>query len=115
MSNLRKALEIILQKEEFTQDIKKIFFNEAVFDALSEAMDAHIGENRVDIARALWFVAGRLGFLGELKPAECTNCGEKDKCTEDYCPCRGRPALFFGNEKELIEAYRLLKEKNATL
>ena len=77
MSNLRKALEIILQKEEFTQDIKKIFFNEAVFDALSEAMDAHIGENRVDIARALWFVAGRLGLLGELEPAECTNCGEK--------------------------------------
>ena len=111
MNNLGKALQIILRKEDFTQDIKKIFFNEAVFNALSQAMDAHIGENRVDIARALWFVAGKLDRLGEVEPIECTNCEEKDRCTEDYCPCKGRPALYFGNEDELIEAYKLLKTR----
>lgn len=70
MNNLRNTLNIILAGEPFTQDVKEIFLNEGVFTALQLALDIReedhiVDRQRVEVARALWVVAGSLGKLGE--------------------------------------------------
>lgn len=100
----------------FTQDVKELFFNDGVYEALDYAfrnpgvvLGATSG-GYAQVHRARWMVEGCLEKNEKTEVAvECSLCARREACSEELVPCRGRPAFFFGDEKSVGAAFDALR------
>lgn len=99
----------------WTQDLKKIFFNDGVLRALEYAFRNDLfpiektSLEYAQIQRAYWLVEGRLQRFIDSSAAplskRCAGCSHRERCSDEYVPCLGRSSLFYGNEYRVMSTF----------